>query len=53
VDRGVKVENADQASGLVDSEHDEPEVTDVRDPPSRHSGRRAEHRVVRPGRTWP
>ena len=29
------------------SEYDEPEVADIRDPPSRHSGRRAEHRVVR------
>jgi hypothetical protein len=42
-----EVENADQASGFVDREHDEPDVADIRDPPSRLSGRRAEHRVVR------
>lgn len=42
-----KVENADQTSGFVYREYDEPEVAHVRDPPSRDSGRRAEHRVVR------
>ena len=29
------------------TEYDEPEIANVGDPPSRHSGRRAEHRVVR------
>jgi len=42
-----EVENADQVSGFVDREHDEPKVANVCDPSSRHSGRRAEHRVVR------
>jgi hypothetical protein len=42
-----EVEDADQTSGFVDREYDEPEVANVRDSPSRHSGRRAEHRIVR------
>jgi pimeloyl-ACP methyl ester carboxylesterase len=39
--RPHEVEDADQASSFIDREYDEPEVADVRDPPSRHSGRRA------------
>ena len=39
-----EVENADQTGGFVDREYDEPEIANVGDPPSRHSGRRAEHR---------
>ena len=42
-----EVENADQTGGFIDREYDEPEIANVGDPPSRHSGRRAEHRVVR------
>jgi hypothetical protein len=38
-----EIENADQTSGFVHREYDESEVADVREPPSRHSGRRAGH----------
>jgi len=42
-----EVENADQTSGVVYREDDEPEVANVRDTPSWHPGRSAKHRVVR------
>jgi hypothetical protein len=42
----TQIEDADQTSGFVHYEHDEPKVADVRDPPPRHSGRRTEHRIV-------
>ena len=42
-----EVENADQTGGFIDREYDEPEIANVGDPPSRRSGLRAEHRVVR------
>lgn len=45
--RPHEIEDADQVSVIVDCEHDEPEVAEVRDPPSRYPGRRAEHRIGR------
>ncbi len=41
-----EVENADQTSGFVYREYDEPEVANVRDTASWHPGRSAKHRVV-------
>lgn len=44
--RPGEIEDADQVRVIVDREYDEPEIAQVRNPPSRHSGRCAEHRVV-------